>query len=420
MRSSWDRRVLGRQGQGHHRAQPDRPETRGRAGPGTTPVSIRLHRDARSARHLHPCGRRHRTRRPRRDLRRLRPGPRVHRPGIGQVQHRPPEGCCRCRGRVQGRDEPERQGAPPELAFPGPQPERGLGRDPVPCEHRAARVDPLRSGTAARRGERVRLRRDQLPRRARGVPARPSQGARRRTRVRRRRHPGHVGAPAAPRPHRHRCDSRRPRRPPCAAPPWSVGATRPMSSHSSGAVRRGAQPAAPPPGSPGPALAPQPIRVAIDYADAADLAKKARQGRAGIRRRQPGDVEAAAPQGVFVGRGPAARSRSCSPGRARSTSTCSPSCAARSRSCATVYDEADRIMTPLLGQAAVEYVFVDAEGPRGGRAPRRPAAADRDHPARGADHRRRPDQLLAGYGITPTWSWATASASTAHWWRRVR
>ena len=138
------RRLVGRQGQGHHRAQPDRPEARGPPGVGERRRRSGLHRDARGARDVHPCRRRHRARRPRRDLRRPRRGTRVDRPGLGQVQHRPPEGRGRRRGRVQGRDEPERQGPAPEPELQRPQPERGLGLDPVPRQHRAARVDPVR------------------------------------------------------------------------------------------------------------------------------------------------------------------------------------------------------------------------------------------------------------------------------------
>ena len=59
-------------------------------------------------------------------------------------------------------------------------------------------------------------------------------------------------------------------------------------------------------------------------------------------------------------------------------------------------------MTPLLGKPLSEYVFADAADPEAVVAAQRPAAADRDHPARGADHRRsRMTQLLAAYGITP-------------------
>ena len=126
-------------------------------------------------------------------------------------------------GHVQGRHEPQRQGAAPEPALQRPEPERGLGRDPVPRQHRAARVDPLRARPAARRRERLRLRRHQLPRGPRGVRARSAPRTRRRARVRRRRHPGHDGRPGAlPRRRRPGCAAAPappPARPPCAAPP---------------------------------------------------------------------------------------------------------------------------------------------------------------------------------------------------------
>ena len=93
-------------------------------------------------------------------------------------------------------------------------------------------------------------------------------------------------------------------------------------------------------------------RVAIDYADAADLATKARQGGQGADQRTTRrSAGCFAHQGVFVGRGAGARrSRSSTPARARSTSTCSRSCAPTNRSSRARSDEADRVMTPLLGK----------------------------------------------------------------------
>ena len=45
-------------------------------------------------------------------------------------------------GPVQGRHEPQRQGAAPQPELQGPQPERGLELNPLPRQHRAARMGP--------------------------------------------------------------------------------------------------------------------------------------------------------------------------------------------------------------------------------------------------------------------------------------
>ena len=215
--------------------------------------------------------------------------PGLHRPGLGEVQHRAPEGRRRSRRDVQGRHEPERQGAPPEPALQRPQPQRRLGRDPVPGEHRPARVDPLRPRPASRRRERVRLRRHQLPRGPRGVRARTAPRPRRRARVRRRRHPrdDHRSGrtrrcPGAPQgPPAWRCRDRRSRR---------RGRGRPAHR----TFRRGRRrPDTRPVGSrPGPCRCGDPRGHRLRRRRRPG--EEGRQGRAGVRRQQPGDVEAAA------------------------------------------------------------------------------------------------------------------------------
>ena len=88
----------------------------------------------------------------------------------------------------------------------------------------------------------------------------------------------------------------------------------------------------PPLAAPDPALASAAVRVAIDHADAADLAAKAGKAVAAFRSGAPAMWKMLRAQGVFVGRGSRPRSRSSTPGRARSTSTCSRDCAPWSRS----------------------------------------------------------------------------------------
>ena len=135
------------------------------------PGAGHLHR---GARHVDPRRRRHGAGQPDRRVPQGGRGERVDRAGVGQVQHRPPQGRGRGRGAVQGGDEPARQGAGTQPALRAPQRKRRLGRHPVPGQHRTARLAGARERRALRRGERVRVRRHQLPRRPRGVRARPA------------------------------------------------------------------------------------------------------------------------------------------------------------------------------------------------------------------------------------------------------
>ncbi len=168
------RRVLRRQGQGHHRAQPGRPATRrgpwlgtGRGRPG--------HRlGHRGARDLDPRRRCRRARDPHQGLRRRRCPETLHRPGVGEVQHRPPQGRRRRRRAVQDGPVAAREGPRAVAELRQPQRQRRLGQRVLLRQHRAARVGPAGQWRASSRwGQRLRLRRHELPRRLRGARARP-------------------------------------------------------------------------------------------------------------------------------------------------------------------------------------------------------------------------------------------------------
>ena len=110
---------------------------------------------------------------------------------------------------------------PPSLHFKDPNPNVDWAATPFRVNTELREWTHSGPEPASCRRERVRLRRHQLPRGARGVRARSAPRTRRRARVRRCRHPG-------PRPRPSRCPGRgcgpgcpgrRPARPPCAALP---------------------------------------------------------------------------------------------------------------------------------------------------------------------------------------------------------
>ncbi len=132
------RGIKRRQGQGDHRAQPGGPAPRGPAGLAQRrrrPVDRVLHR---SARHVDTRRRRVRTRKPHRAAGRNRHRAGLHRPWLGEVQHRPLEGRGGRRRAVQDDHGAAREGAAAEPELQRPQPERRLGDLAVPRQHRTA------------------------------------------------------------------------------------------------------------------------------------------------------------------------------------------------------------------------------------------------------------------------------------------
>jgi len=69
-----------------------------------------------------------------------------------------------------------------------------------------------------------------------------------------------------------------------------------------------------------------PERIALDYADAADLAKRVEKALAALERDAPDTWQALAGQGIYRGRGHPAKLPFSSQDRARSTLTCCEIC----------------------------------------------------------------------------------------------
>ncbi len=157
----------------------------------------------------------------------------------------------------------------------------------------------------------------------------------------------------------------------------------------------------PAPTAPDPALAGAAIRVAIDYADAADLAKKADKAIGAFGANNPAMWKLLRSQGVFVGRGPAPKVAFLFTGQGSQYVNMLAELRAHEPIVRDVYDEADRIMTPLLGKPLSDYVFADATDPEAvARLNAQLLQTEITQPAVLTTDAAMA-QLLAAYGITP-------------------
>jgi acyl transferase domain-containing protein/NAD(P)-dependent dehydrogenase (short-subunit alcohol dehydrogenase family) len=148
-----------------------------------------------------------------------------------------------------------------------------------------------------------------------------------------------------------------------------------------------------------------PERVAIDYANAAELAEKARTALKALTASQPASQpaiwKALRAQGVFRGHGPAPKVAFLYPGQGSQYVNMLEPLRAVEPIVAEIFAEADRVMTPLLGKPLSEFIFVDkadagavakAEDDLRQTAITQPAVLATDLAL---------TRLLAAYGITP-------------------
>ena len=223
---------------------------------------------------------------------------------LGQVEHRPPQGRRRGRRLPQGRDGDPPQGAAAQPPCRGAQPQHRLGCVPVRREHRAASVGSAHRRRPHRRRERLRVRWHQLPRRARGVRARPRAHGRAEGRGGGRRTVDVRAEPVTP--HRRSIRCRRPAAPKAplrgalvlGADDEAALAARLWEAHAEAVAGH-----VPAPAAPREADLRAAERVAIDYADADDLADKIEQALAAFP--QPARWKALRGRGIFRGSGPA-------------------------------------------------------------------------------------------------------------------
>ena len=119
----------------------------------------------------------------------------------------------------------------------------------------------------------------------------------------------------------------------------------------------------PGPVAPDTTLAGAPVRVAIDYADAAELAAKAAKAVQALRGDNPAGNQAMwrilRAQGVFVGRGAPGKVAFLYTGQGSQYVNMLAELRQREPIAAATFDEADRVMEPLLGKPLTEYIFAD-------------------------------------------------------------
>jgi acyl transferase domain-containing protein/acyl carrier protein/NAD(P)-dependent dehydrogenase (short-subunit alcohol dehydrogenase family) len=116
---------------------------------------------------------------------------------------------------------------------------------------------------------------------------------------------------------------------------------------------------APDPAPPSQADLRKPERLAIDYADAKDLANKLGQALKGLTANQAPIWKALRAQGIFRGHGPAAKVAFLYTGQGSQYVNMMRPFRAIEPIVAETFAEADRIMTPLLGKPLSDYIFVD-------------------------------------------------------------
>ena len=100
-------------------------------------------------------------------------------------------------------------------------------------------------------------------------------------------------------------------------------------------------------------------RLAIDYADAADLADRSAKALKALAVNEPGVWKALRAQGIFRGHGPAPKVAFLYTGQGSQYVNMLKSLRAFEPIVAETFAEADRVMTPLLGKPLSDYIFVD-------------------------------------------------------------
>ncbi len=102
-----------------------------------------------------------------------------------------------------------------------------------------------------------------------------------------------------------------------------------------------------------------PLRIAIDFADAAELADKTAKALKVLDAKQPALRKALRAQGIFFGQGSAAKVAFLYTGQGSQYVNMLRVLRVTEPIVASTFAEADQVMTPLLGKPLSEFVFVD-------------------------------------------------------------
>jgi acyl transferase domain-containing protein/acyl carrier protein/NAD(P)-dependent dehydrogenase (short-subunit alcohol dehydrogenase family) len=116
---------------------------------------------------------------------------------------------------------------------------------------------------------------------------------------------------------------------------------------------------APPVKAPAEADLRAPVRLAIDYGDAAELSEKAAQALTALEENQPGRWKALRAKGIHIGRGPASKVAFLFTGQGSQYVNMLRGLMDVEPIIVDAYAEADRVMEPHLDKKLSEYIFVD-------------------------------------------------------------
>ncbi|MEM9746736.1 MAG: SDR family NAD(P)-dependent oxidoreductase, partial [Actinomycetota bacterium] len=120
---------------------------------------------------------------------------------------------------------------------------------------------------------------------------------------------------------------------------------------------------APAPSRPDPAVGSAPVRLAVDFGDADDLAGKLEKAVKALTSGNPAIYRMLRQQGVFVGRGPAPKVAFLFTGQGSQYVNMLQDLRATEPIVADTFDQADGVMTPLLGRPLSSYIFIDGDDP---------------------------------------------------------
>jgi acyl transferase domain-containing protein/acyl carrier protein/NAD(P)-dependent dehydrogenase (short-subunit alcohol dehydrogenase family) len=115
----------------------------------------------------------------------------------------------------------------------------------------------------------------------------------------------------------------------------------------------------PAPGAPAEADLRSAVRVAIDYGDAAELSDKTAKALRALEENQAGRWKALRAKGIFLGKGPALKAAFLFAGQGSQYVNMLKGLRSSEPVVSATFDEADRVMQPILGKPLTELIYLD-------------------------------------------------------------